>query len=381
MNSKQRTSNAIALRPVDKIPLGLYLMDHDVISKIIGRKTYLRNPCDYYPAVWDGRRDEAVESMKRDLTELYRKLDCVDLITFKEAKIVEPRGYVPDDPPRKISDDIYEDSRGNAYQICPESNSFKQIKTASKTDDPQEYDKSMFEERALPDAPDSSIFELLDHLVETFGDERYIAGYSSGITALTLLGGMENGMMTLALQPDAVIACNRQKVFRQNYLDQFYIRAGIDGVHMEQDFGGTDAPLISPDMFRELCFPFLKERISNVKKYVSQVTFHSCGNTMPLMDMIIDSGIDAYESIQTNAKDISIKSLAEKYGRRICIWGAVPLEALISGKPEDARKAVRKNIEEAQDADGFILGPSHSIAFGTKYDNFMAMLDEFEKLR
>ncbi len=30
---------------------------------------------------------------------------------------------------------------------------------------------------------------------------------------------------------------------------------------------------------------------------------------------------------------------------------------------------------------GFILGPSHSIAYGTKYENFMALLDEFVKLR
>ncbi len=381
MNSKERTKNAIALKAVDRIPLGLYLIDHDLISRIIGRKTFLRNPCEYYPAIWQGKRDEVVESMKQDLTDLYNKLDCVDLITFKETKIVEPRGYVPEDPPQKISDDIYEDSKGNAYQMGPESNSFKQIKSVDSDDDLLEYNKEMFENRTLPEPPDPSIFELLDHLVETFGKDRYIAGYTGGITALTLLGGMENGMMTLALQPEVIMACNRQKVFIQNHLDQFYIRDGIDGVHMEQDFGGTDAPLISPDMFRELCYPFLKERISNVKKYAPQVTFHSCGNTMPLMDMIIDSGIDAYESIQTNAKDISIETLAKKHGDQICIWGAIPLEALIGGTPDDTRKAVRKDIEAAKKAEGFILGPSHSIAFGTKYDNFMAMLDEFEKLR
>ena len=102
---------------------------------------------------------------------------------------------------------------------------------------------------------------------------------------------------------------------------------------------------------------------------------------MPLMDMIIDAGVNVYESIQTNAKEISIKALAEKYGDRLCIWGAVPLDVLIAGTPDDVRKAVRNNIEDGKKAKGFILGPSHSIAFGTKYDNFMAMIDEFEKLR
>jgi len=30
---------------------------------------------------------------------------------------------------------------------------------------------------------------------------------------------------------------------------------------------------------------------------------------------------------------------------------------------------------------GFILGASHSIAVGTRYENFMAMLEEFDRLR
>lgn len=380
MNSKERVKAAISLMPVDKIPFGPYVMDHDIISRVIGRETYLRNPGAYYPAIWEGRRDEIVESMKQDITDLYRKLDFVDLIIFKEAQLVEPKGYIPEDPPKKISEGIYEDSKGNAYQAVPESNTFKMIKEAGKKE-LAEYSEEMYNDRTLPEIPDPGRFELLDHLIETFGREKYIAGYSAGTTAMTFLDSMENGMVIMALQPEVIIACNKQRVFFQNYLDQFYIRPGIDGVFMEQDFGGTQAPLISPDMFRELCYPFLKSRLSNVKKYVQHVLFHSCGNTMPLMDMIIDAGVNVYESIQTNAKEISIKALAEKYGDRLCIWGAVPLDVLIAGTPDDVRKAVRNNIEDGKKAKGFILGPSHSIAFGTKYDNFMAMIDEFEKLR
>ena len=78
---------------------------------------------------------------------------------------------------------------------------------------------------------------------------------------------------------------------------------------------------------------------------------------------------------------MSISKLLADYGDRIAVWGAVALEVLNTGTPEDARKAVRSCYEEADGAPGFILGPSHSIAFGTKYDNFMAMLDEHVRLR
>ena len=38
-------------------------------------------------------------------------------------------------------------------------------------------------------------------------------------------------------------------------------------------------------------------------------------------------------------------------------------------------------MERGAPGGGFILGPSHSIAKGTKYENFMAMLDEYDRLK
>ncbi len=38
-------------------------------------------------------------------------------------------------------------------------------------------------------------------------------------------------------------------------------------------------------------------------------------------------------------------------------------------------------MERGAPGGGFILGPSHSVAMNTRYDNFMAMLDEFVRLR
>ena len=73
--------------------------------------------------------------------------------------------------------------------------------------------------------------------------------------------------------------------------------------------------------------------------------------------------------------------IKEMTGNRIAAWGGVDVANLVGGSPEDVRADVRRAMESAKAGGGFILGPSHSIAYGTKYDNFMAMLDEFDKLR
>lgn len=381
MNSKERVRAAIARQPVDKVPLGLYLVDCDVIEQTIGRPTCLRNRAAQQLALWEGRRDEMADSMKQDLTDLYRRLDCVDLLTFKEAQLLPPRGYVPEDPPRRVAEGVYEDSRGNVWKLAPETNSVKQVKSAAPPGPAREPRAGDFQDRTPPTPPDESCFELLDHLIAEFGHDRYIAGYTGGTTALTLLGGMEQGLIRLALGPDTIRAYNERQVFRQNALDAYYLRPGIAGAFMEQDFGGTHASLVSPPMFRDLCYPYLKERIQHVKGWIPQVTFHSCGCVFDLLEMMIDAGIDCFESIQTNAAGMTLANLAKHFGDRLCLWGAVPLEVLNQGTPEDARREVRRSMEEGRSAPGFILGPSHSIAFGTNYDNFMAMLDEFEKLR
>ena len=65
----------------------------------------------------------------------------------------------------------------------------------------------------------------------------------------------------------------------------------------------------------------------------------------------------------------------------MAVWGGVRVENLVSGTPEDVRADVRRAMAVAKPGGGYILGSSHSIAVGTKYDNLMAMVDEFERLR
>ena len=380
MNSKERVRAALRREPVDKVPLGFYLVDHDTISRVIGRPTPVRNRVETQVALWEGRRDELVQTYTADIIEFYEKIDCADLLCFKSAPIMPPRGWREPDPPKRIGPNLWRDSQGAVWQSAPESNSLRIVETPRSSPDSPGYTVAMFADHSPPPVPDASCFEIMDALIARFGDERYIACDSGGIVALSLLGGFEDGLVRLATEPEVVKAHNAQQVAHQNFLDRYHIRPGADGVLIEQDMAGTSGPFISPAMFRELCFPYMKARIANIKSYVSEVLFHNCGNNLPLMDMFLDAGIDAYESIQANT-EMTIATLRERYGERLTIWGAVSVDALTLGTTDDVRRDVRLCMEEGRQAPGFILGPSHSIAFGTKYENFRAMLDEFDRLR
>lgn len=377
MNSKERVRAAIARRPVDRVPLGFYVVDHDTIERVIGRPTYVRNKPATQIALWEGRRDEVAESLKVDTVEFYRRIDCADILLPKEARLLPPRDYTPD-PPRKTAENIWEDRQGRVYRAIPEANDIMCVH--DPTLGRKTYTVDDFSEPAEITPPDPSVFEVIDHVIEALGSERYIASPSGGLTALTLLGGTENGLMMYLEAPEVLHAANRHSVAIQNARDAWYIRPGTDGVLMEQDMAGTNGPLISPDMFRTFCLPYMRERVRKVKTRTDQVIFHNCGNNLPLMEMFIEAGIDCYQSLQTTA-GMDVALLKEHYGDRLCFWGGVPVELLIDGTTDDVRQAVRQAMDAGAPGGGFILGPSHSVAATTKYDNFMAMIDEYDTLK
>lgn len=375
MTSKERVRAAINHQPVDEVPLGFYAVDYDTVQAVLGRRTYVRNKVESQIAIWEGRRDELVESFKKDAVDFYRKIDCADLIIYKEAALVPPKGYEPD-PPERIADDMWRDRHGNVYKVSEIANEI--VKVESGEQEEPTYTAEDFERPVQERPPDPSVFEAMDYLIEQLGHERYIAAPAGGMTVMPLLGGMAEGLMMYVTHPEVVEAAIRRNVQRGNIRDEYYIRPGHDGAFLEEDFGGTMGPLISPSMFEQMCAPGLKRRVQHVKQLVPEVIFHSCGDNRPLMSYIVDAGADCYQSMQTNA-GMEVGALTAKWGDKMAFWGGVAVENLIGGTPEDVRNDVRTAIQRGAPGSGFILGPSHSIAKGTKYDNFMAMLDEYDK--
>lgn len=378
MNSRQRVEACIRREPTDAVPLAFYAADHDTVSKVIGRPTFVRNKVGIQLALWDGRRDEVVESLKKDSVEFYQKIDLCDLLTWKAPALVPPKDYRPARV-KKLDDSHYEDERGRVFMISWESNEIVCVKDPER--DAKEWTPADFEKPVDITPPDPSIFEAYDYFVEKLGKSRYIAGHTAGLNAAVLLGGMERGLLAYAMQPDVARAAVNRLAEEQNRLDPFYCRRDLPGVLIEEDLCSTKGPMLSPAMYREFCLPAFKSRIANIKKTNgAQIIFHSCGNSRAILDQFIEAGVEVLQSIQA-IPEMWVGDLKRDFGKDLILWGGVPVDELILGTPDSVRKAVRRAMEAAAPGGGFILGPSHSVAYGTKYENFMAMLDEFDKLR
>jgi hypothetical protein len=382
VTSRERVRAALERKTPDRIPFGEFAIDFDTVQKILGHETYVLAMAKCRMAFWEGRRDEVVQSWKEDGVELFRKLDCIDLVNLNAMAFgLAPARGERSDAPRKIDDVTWEDREGRIYRLS--------VLTGDITcvHDPvaraREYTVAEFEAAPEYTPPDPSVFEAIDHLVAHLGKERFILGPSGNPSGLVMLGEAEQGYERIALEPDLVRAAAAQLARLGELQDPDYIRPGQDGTIWGQDFAASRGPMVSPAAFRDLVVPFMKSRAASVKRLSQYVVQHACGNNWPLLDSFVEIGFDCYQSIQQSA-GMDLGQVMRKYGDKLCLWGGVPVEHLVSGTPSEIRADVRAAVQTARSVRGgagYIFGSTHSIAVGTKYDNFMAMVDEFEKVR
>lgn len=376
MTSKERVYAALEGRIPDRVPYAEFAVDFDTVERLLGHETFLRAKARSQIAFWEGRHAEVAQSWREDHIALQRKLP-LDIVTFPMATWEMPP-ETEEPPPRRLDPTTWEDREGRIYRLSEATWDITCVHDPVR--DAKVFTAAEFEKDDTPIRRDERSWRILDAVIQEFKRDKFICGPSGGSVGIVLLGGMERGLLELAANPEAVRAATKSLVGRQNEADAVLIHPDSDAVMWAEDLGYKTGPLIGPAMFRDFFLEANKERARNVKdQYGQKILKHCCGNINLLLDFFIEIGFDAYQSIQPTA-GMDICGLKRDYGDRITLWGGVAVENLVGGTPEDVRSDVRRAMACAKPGGRFILGASHSVAVGTKYDNYMALLDEHSKL-
>jgi len=380
LSSKECTRLALEYRETDYVPCGFYALDYDTVERIIGHETYVRHKARTRIALWEGRRDEVVQSYIEDTIDLYRKLDdVIDILNLYTElyTVLPPRGWRDPDPPRRVDDVTWEYDDGRVLKHSELTSDITLVY------DPHQFTRTFDEEQFPlefePMPEDETIYEATDAIVAEFGGDKYIVGPYPYATEMVLLGdSMERGMMEMAANPALVERASQSALAEARARQAHWHNRGYDAIMAAEDFAYNDGPFISEKMFRRFCFPNLAANVKFAHSQGLRLFHHACGNNWPLIDSFIEAGIDCYQSIQTS---MGLPRLKEYTVGRMSLWGGIPLETLTAGTQEEVRQSVRDAIQIGAPGGGFILGASHSVAVGCPYDNVMAMFDEIAKHR
>jgi uroporphyrinogen decarboxylase len=129
------------------------------------------------------------------------------------------------------------------------------------------------------------------------GDKAVIIHLNDVFSLPRYLLGMENVLMSLATQPELIQALVNLSVDINLKIAKEVAARGVIIVYAGDDCAYTRGPLMSPKHSRGLSYPGLKLVTGGLKELSLMIIKHTNGNLWPILDMIIDSGIDCLDPI------------------------------------------------------------------------------------
>lgn len=195
------------------------------------------------------------------------------------------------------------------------------------------------------------------------------------------LRGLEQAMMDLALNPGLVDAVlDRVEHIQMGMMERFLTEAGdtVDLVFISDDIGGQNGLLMSPDMWQRHLQPRMVRWCKLIHSLGKKVFYHTDGAAEPLIQPLIDCGIDVLNPIQHACPGMETGPLKEKYGSRVIFHGGVDNQHVLPfGSTDEVRSEVRMLLDTlGAGKEGFICCSCHNVQAGTPVDNVLAMIDE-----
>ena len=160
-----------------------------------------------------------------------------------------------------------------------------------------------------------------------------------------------------------------------------YARAGVDILRIGDDLGTQHSLMMSPAMFRELLKPRLASIIAAAREQNPDILifFHSDGSIMPLVEDLIEMGIDVLNPVQPECIDLA--EIKKNFGDRLSFWGGVGIQTTMPfGSPAEVKQTVRQVIETLGAGGGLVIAPTHALQPDVRWENVVAFfeaVDEF----
>ncbi|GHV74418.1 uroporphyrinogen decarboxylase [Spirochaetia bacterium] len=331
MNSEERVMNALAHKPIDRVPT----FEWEISRKLIEAMT---------PGA--------------DMAEFIERMDIDGIVVHQKYK-------------KDFIDEVtYRDEWGVTKKITAEETDITADGPVKEPEDLEGY--------TPPDPCAPYRLDAVKEALDRFKGKRAVILHLNDVFSLpSRIMPFEEFLMAINTEPEMV---DKLIGIVVDYNIKVAKRAwdlGLRIVMTGDDYCYTRGPMFSPKAFREIFFPWYKKVMRAYKDMGFMVIKHCDGDVMSLIDMIVDpeTGIDCYDPIEP-AAGMQLSYFKEKYGKRICLKGNVDCaQTLTFGTVEDTIQETKECLRIGMPGYGYILSSSNSLHSEVKPDNYKALLD------
>jgi uroporphyrinogen-III decarboxylase len=156
-----------------------------------------------------------------------------------------------------------------------------------------------------------------------------------------------------------------------------YVEESLTGLPLdlvETGGGAASSTVISPAIFREFCLPYDREIHEALHAAGHRVVYHTCGGMMPILELIVENGCDAAETLAPAGVggDVDPAEVKRRIGGRVALIGGLDqFNVLTEGTPAQVRAEVHRLFEALGPGGGYIISPSDHF-FDTGEENLHA---------
>ena len=341
MNSKERVHAALQRKPVDRVPIFMWF--HPITARRLGQ--LLEIPAKYVPAAMgDDVRQTWVNNnhAMEGITHENEGEGHVDLWGIKWVKV-------------------------DAFNQIAE---YPLINASSE--EMLEYE--------FPFGHVDELMGLMEPVAQQSG--QYFMGCDVSPCVFEMywrLRGMENAMTEMAADPAlAGEMFKRCADFAVKLSEEACERFELDWLWTGDDVCYQQAMLMSPQSWRDLIKPHLKRVVEVGKSRGLWVAYHCCGSVGPIIEDLIEIGVDVLNPIQNTGPEMEPSALKKRFGKKMAFMGGVDTQGVLpNGTADQVRKATAELVETmTTDGGGYILAASHTVPPETPDDNIFAMYSE-----
>jgi len=150
-------------------------------------------------------------------------------------------------------------------------------------------------------------------------------------------------MMLLMDQPDVVRRRMQiQGEFAARLTDRILQEVEIDAVVFSEPIGGSDRPLISPEMYEDFVLKSYQPVLDVLQRHnMATICFQTYANARILIPGILKWGFNCLWACEVNIEAMDYRSLRKEFGRDLRLIGGIDLDSLRKDKA-----AIRREIEE-----------------------------------
>jgi uroporphyrinogen decarboxylase len=191
------------------------------------------------------------------------------------------------------------------------------------------------------------------------------------------LRGMEQVLCDLALEDEGYLAfVDRYVAVLLAVYERMLTKAKgmVDVFWMGEDLGTQISGIISPATYKKLIRPRHQKFVDLAKSFDLPVIIHSCGSSSWAFEDFIEMGIDAVDTLQPEAANMSPEYLKGTYGGKLAFHGCISTAGpLATGSVEEVKNTVFQTLEIMSPGGGYLLAPTHMIQDNTPVENVLAM--------